>query len=248
MILAYEPTQGVDVGSRFDIYRALRARTEAGAAVLVKSSDPIELSGLCDRVLVMSAAPSSKRSPVTNSTSAGSPNPSCAARAFEGRSLSVRGGDAQEPVQSESVVTLTTTRADSARQAVRKLVRDARDVNEWRKIVKFRLWMPVGLQIVLLLGLLWYTNSRFPGFVNATNVTNILILAVPLIVATHAQTHALLVGYIDLSVGAVISFGVVVASYLIGNDATTTQVLLGVGAILLGGVVIGLVNAGLIRG
>jgi ribose transport system ATP-binding protein len=54
VILAYEPTQGVDVGSRFDIYRALRARTNAGAALLVKSSDPIELSGLCDRVLVMS--------------------------------------------------------------------------------------------------------------------------------------------------------------------------------------------------
>jgi ribose transport system ATP-binding protein len=54
VILAYEPTQGVDVGSRFDIYEALQARADAGAAVLVKSSDPIELSGLCDRVLVMS--------------------------------------------------------------------------------------------------------------------------------------------------------------------------------------------------
>jgi ribose transport system ATP-binding protein len=54
VIMAYEPTQGVDVGSRFDIYRALRARTDAGAALLVKSSDPIELAGLCDRVLVMS--------------------------------------------------------------------------------------------------------------------------------------------------------------------------------------------------
>lgn len=54
VILAYEPTQGVDVGSRFDIYRALRARTDAGAALMVKSSDPLELSGLCDRVLVMS--------------------------------------------------------------------------------------------------------------------------------------------------------------------------------------------------
>jgi ribose transport system ATP-binding protein len=54
VILAYEPTQGVDVGSRFDIYAALRTRSDAGAAVLVKSSDPIELSGLCDRVLVMS--------------------------------------------------------------------------------------------------------------------------------------------------------------------------------------------------
>ena len=54
VILAYEPTQGVDVGSRFDIYRALRARTDAGAALLIKSSDPLELAGLCDRVLVMS--------------------------------------------------------------------------------------------------------------------------------------------------------------------------------------------------
>ncbi|MDH3425520.1 MAG: sugar ABC transporter ATP-binding protein [Acidimicrobiia bacterium] len=54
VILAYEPTQGVDVGSRFDIYKALRSRADAGAALLVKSSDPIELSGLCDRVFVMS--------------------------------------------------------------------------------------------------------------------------------------------------------------------------------------------------
>ena len=54
VIMAYEPTQGVDVGSRFDIYRALRARTDSGSALLVKSSDPLELAGLCDRVLVMS--------------------------------------------------------------------------------------------------------------------------------------------------------------------------------------------------
>jgi ribose transport system ATP-binding protein len=54
VILAYEPTQGVDVGSRIDIYTALRERADAGAALLVKSSDPIELSGLCDRVFVVS--------------------------------------------------------------------------------------------------------------------------------------------------------------------------------------------------
>jgi len=54
VILAYEPTQGVDVSSRFDIYRALRRRSDAGTAILLKSSDPLELSGLCDRVLVMS--------------------------------------------------------------------------------------------------------------------------------------------------------------------------------------------------
>jgi ribose transport system ATP-binding protein len=54
LILADEPTQGVDVGARFDIYDALRAKANAGVAVIVKSSDPLELAGLCDRVVVMS--------------------------------------------------------------------------------------------------------------------------------------------------------------------------------------------------
>ena len=54
VILADEPTQGVDVGARFDIYEALRAKTQEGVAAVVKSSDPIELAGLCDRVVVMS--------------------------------------------------------------------------------------------------------------------------------------------------------------------------------------------------
>jgi cytosine/adenosine deaminase-related metal-dependent hydrolase/ribose/xylose/arabinose/galactoside ABC-type transport system permease subunit len=141
-----------------------------------------------------------------------------------------------------------STRVDRARQVTRKVVRDARDKNKWRKIVRVRLWMPVALQIVLLGGLLLYTNSQFPGFINATNVNQILILALPLIVATFAQTHALLVGYIDLSVGAMISLGVVIASFLIGADATTGQILLGIGAVLGCGAAIGLINAGLIRG
>ena len=54
LILAEEPTQGVDVGARFDIYDALRAKATEGVAIIVKSSDPLELSGLCDRVVVMS--------------------------------------------------------------------------------------------------------------------------------------------------------------------------------------------------
>jgi ribose transport system ATP-binding protein len=53
-ILADEPTQGVDVRSRFDIYEALRAKAAEGAALVVKSGDPIELTGLCDRVIVIS--------------------------------------------------------------------------------------------------------------------------------------------------------------------------------------------------
>jgi ribose transport system ATP-binding protein len=54
VILAEEPTQGVDVAARFDIYGALREKAQEGVAMIVKSSDPLELAGLCDRVVVMS--------------------------------------------------------------------------------------------------------------------------------------------------------------------------------------------------
>src|SRR5436190_1405293 len=54
VILAEEPTQGVDVAARFDIYDALREKARDGVAIVVKSSDPLELAGLCDRVVVMS--------------------------------------------------------------------------------------------------------------------------------------------------------------------------------------------------
>src|SRR5262245_38888087 len=54
VILAEEPTQGVDVAARFDIYGALREKAKEGVATIVKSSDPLELAGLCDRVVVMS--------------------------------------------------------------------------------------------------------------------------------------------------------------------------------------------------
>ena len=50
--------------------------------------------------------------------------------------------------------------------AVRKVLRDARDKNKWRKIVRFRLWMPVALQVLLIVAVAVYTTSRFPGFVN----------------------------------------------------------------------------------
>jgi cytosine/adenosine deaminase-related metal-dependent hydrolase/ribose/xylose/arabinose/galactoside ABC-type transport system permease subunit len=139
-------------------------------------------------------------------------------------------------------------RVDAARLGVRKILRDARDKNKWRKIVKFRLWMPVALQILLVAALLFYTTSRFPGFVNSYNIEQILILALPLIVAAMAQTHALLVGYLDLSIGGMIGLGVVIASFLIGDEASLPQILFGIGVILICGVALGLVNAGLIRG
>jgi len=143
---------------------------------------------------------------------------------------------------------ITTTRIDRTRRLIRNGLRNLRDKNKWRKVVKLRLWMPVALQALLVVALLSYTNGRFEGFINRTNILNILILAIPLALAAIAQTHAILVGYLDLSVGAMISFGVVAASFLMGADATNSEIAIATLAILGSGVGLGLSNAGLIRG
>ena len=52
VLLVDEPTKGVDIGSRSEIYQRLRAIADQGLGVLVSSSDGIELEGLCDRVLI----------------------------------------------------------------------------------------------------------------------------------------------------------------------------------------------------
>ena len=54
VFLADEPTRGVDAGARMELYKITRDVAAKGAAVVVLSSDAIELQGLCDRVLVFS--------------------------------------------------------------------------------------------------------------------------------------------------------------------------------------------------
>ena len=54
-LLVEQPTRGVDVGAKAEIYGLLRAFVEQGGAVLALSSDLLELIGLCDRILVVRA-------------------------------------------------------------------------------------------------------------------------------------------------------------------------------------------------
>jgi ribose transport system ATP-binding protein len=55
LLLLDEPTRGVDVGAKAEIYRRLRGLAETGLGVLVASSELPELIGLCDRIIVMRA-------------------------------------------------------------------------------------------------------------------------------------------------------------------------------------------------
>lgn len=53
VLLLAEPTRGIDVGTKREIYHLLRGLADDGMAVLVTSGDTLELVGLCDEVAVM---------------------------------------------------------------------------------------------------------------------------------------------------------------------------------------------------
>jgi ribose transport system ATP-binding protein len=53
VLVIEEPTRGVDVGAKAEIYKLLREFAERGGAALVLSRETIELIGLCDRIYVV---------------------------------------------------------------------------------------------------------------------------------------------------------------------------------------------------
>jgi ABC-type uncharacterized transport system ATPase subunit len=68
LLVAEEPTQGVDIGAQESIHGLLRAAAGRGTAVLLVSSDLAELRALSDRVLVMFAGAIVRELPVADAT------------------------------------------------------------------------------------------------------------------------------------------------------------------------------------
>ena len=54
MLLLDEPTRGIDVGAKYEIYQLILDLANAGKTVIMVSSEMPELLGVCDRILVMS--------------------------------------------------------------------------------------------------------------------------------------------------------------------------------------------------
>jgi methyl-galactoside transport system ATP-binding protein len=54
VLLLDEPTRGIDVGAKYEIYQLMISLAEAGKCIMMVSSEMPELLGVCDRILVMS--------------------------------------------------------------------------------------------------------------------------------------------------------------------------------------------------
>ena len=52
VLMLDDPTRGIDIGAKSEIYRILRALADAGAAIVFTSSDSLELARLSDRIIL----------------------------------------------------------------------------------------------------------------------------------------------------------------------------------------------------
>ncbi|MBW3663183.1 MAG: ATP-binding cassette domain-containing protein [Actinobacteria bacterium] len=213
LLLMQEPTQGVDVRSRFEIYDALRLRAQQGTAMLIQSSDPIELAGVCDRVLVMS------RGKITDEIS--------------GEEL------------TEGRIVDAIVRAKGPHEGSPASDTDAASA-EGPPPDKPGSWRAMATLVLLMLLVGGYAASQSSAFLSPYNLGSLLQLTVPLALVSMGQLHALLLAEFDVSVGALMGFGVVVGSFWLARP-TFGAVLLGAAALLLMSLVVGLVNATLVR-
>jgi ribose transport system ATP-binding protein len=189
VLLADEPTQGVDVQSRLDIYAALREKSDAGAAVIVKSSDPIELAEICDRVLVMS------RGQVI--------------RELQGEALTEHGivSAFVGSTDSHREHGHTDHAAHPSSSAV--IPRGSR----WSGVLPFAL---LGVLTLLLGG---YAAANSPTFLSAYNLNSLLLSALPLALVAVAQVKVLVAGGFDISVGLTATLSLVVSSFVLASDS-----------------------------
>lgn len=212
-VVADEPTQGVDVGARSEIYGILRSVSAGGVPVVVASSDALELEGLCDRVIVMS----------------------------RGESVAELVGDGV----SEEAIIHAAMRADGHKRAA-AAASSRQPSTAMSRFIRGD-YAPVAVLALLMIGLGSYIYTQNDRYISAFNTSSVMLLCAALGFISIGQTISLLLGGIDLSVGPLSGFLVVVGSFFIVDDKSAWVWIVGFVLMALTAVAIGLTNGALIR-
>ena len=100
---------------------------------------------------------------------------------------------------------------------------------------------------LLLIAIGAVTALQNPSFLTELSLKNVLLIATPLTAVAIAQYFVLLVGGIDVSVGATMSLSVVVMSFVVNTGGALPNIFIAIGAAVVVGVLVGLINAWLVE-
>ncbi len=214
LLIADDPTQGVDVGARAEIYRILREVCDRGVPVVVASSDTKELEGLCDRVIVMS----------------------------RGHIVETLSGD---EITEERMINAAVRSTTHSRQDLELGGRRA-DRAGLRRFIQGDL-APVAILALVMLALGGYIYAKNNLYISAFNISAAMLAAAALGFIAMGQTVSLLTAGIDLSVGPLAGFLVVLASFFVNDGKSGLTIAVGFLLMLVAAAAVGAVNGTLIR-
>jgi ribose transport system ATP-binding protein len=213
-----EPAQGIDVATKLELYRVIRQLADQGAAVILLSSDLLELIGLSDRILVVARGSVVDRVSAADATEERIIS-SAVTQARNSRALHKEGLTSRLAPQTNAKKTLQMTEVI------------------WRR------YAGAVLLFAILLLVSAYTSTQSRYFLTERNLGNLLIQIVPLGLVSVGQMIVILVRGIDLSVGPLMSLTTALASYAITNNSNG---LVGIALCLSVGLLIGGLNSLLI--
>lgn len=252
VLIIEEPTQGVDVRSRMEIYRFLRAAADEGLAIVLYSSDASELAGLADRIVVMS------RGRIVTEIDGLSATEESIVGAFVGATHLLADAGADDDLSAAIVG--PGTESPLAAGVAAEADGDAGNrtsghvptppVDAERPRAHLRAVNDFSRLSALVFGLLLmgsYARLENDTFLSTASLNNVALLALPLVVAAIAQYCVLLVGGLDIAVAGTIALTVVTLSFTVNSGGLLAVVFLSLMLALLVGLGVGVVNAVLIE-
>src|SRR6201998_861033 len=240
ILLLNDPTRGIDVGTKQELYRLMRELAGTGLGILFYSTDYEELIGMCDRVLVcyggrlireLSGPDLNEHNLITTSLNLS-------------ENHDLKGSPPNDPsdagrVSSPAVAPPPTTSAPDSFASIRDPIRVHSRSLSWSRFWK-RNAGPLLSFLVFAVMFILFASQQANGL--STNVlTSVSNKGVVLAFVAMAQTLVILTGGFDLSVGMVMTMTSCLASVILNGSPVQTA--LAAFAILASGLLAGIINA-----
>ena len=231
-LLCFDPTRGIDIGTKQQIYRLLREMADAGSSVLLFTSELPEIALVCDRTIVVFGGEIVAEMPASEA------DEETLLRAAHGLEVGPAMGAAPPASVRSSGAGAIAELADKSPLSVQAPDQSSGLIDKiWGAVVRYPALFGMPALFLVFLMATVAIHPRFDSF----DAQSVAMAALPLACAAAAQAIVVISGGIDLSIGSVMAVANVLAARTM-NEASFGQSLWLALAILAAGAAIGAVN------
>ena len=194
VLILDEPTRGIDVGAKYEIYWIINELAEAGKGVVVISSEMPELLGICDRIYVMNEGAFVGEFAAAEATQEKIMRAIMRNEGVKNGTRAERGADGSSAAMTDKTVSLPEERRHGG--FIKNNLRD------------------YGMLLSLFAIMLFFQVMTDGTLLQPLNLTNLVLQNSYIVIMALGMLLVIVAGHIDLSVGSVAGFVGAVAAVL----------------------------------